>query len=418
MKTVAFLKTIIVAIAFCITVVPQAVVQAGSAKIEFTYIPLYGSTEDLQGMVSDVNVTNYKVAVCIYVGQGWWTKPYFAWPLTLINPDGTWTCDITTGGYDTYATEIIAFLVPSDYNGPIIADNDPCPPYELYDFPYTVTMRYEKTIQFSEYGWWLKRHSDTVGPGPNYFSDSKDNIWVDANGFLHLKITFRDGKWNCAEVIANLNGGYGTYIFTVKGRVDLLDENIVLGLFTWEDCIPEYDYREIDFEFTRWGDPCDPNNAQFVVLPTGGCNGIYRFNVDCSVQETFTNIFTWAPGMISFRSYYGDFSLMPAAQDMIASWIYTGSDVPPPGQENPRMNLWLRKGLSPVNGQEAEIVIKKFQYLADTAPEIDLVDFAVLADNWLQSNCGICHGADVTADGKVDLDDLSKLVCNWLVLPY
>jgi hypothetical protein len=279
-------------------------------------------------------------------------------------------------------------------------------------------MRYEKTIEFAGYDWWLKRSSDIVGPGPNYFSDSNDNVWVDPNGYLHLKIAFRNGKWNCAEIIAALSGGYGTYIFTVEGRVDLLDENIVLGLFTWEDCIPGYDYREIDFEFTRWGDPFDPNNAQFVVLPTGGCNGIYRFNVDCSVQETFTNIFTWAPGKISFRSYYGDFSLIPANEDMIASWVYTGSDVPPPGQENPRINLWLMNGWPPVNGQEAEIVIKKFQYLADTAPEIDFVDFAILAGYWLETNCGTCYGADLTADEKVDLSDLAKFAFNWLILPY
>src|SRR5262245_19181302 len=43
------------------------------------------------------------------------TKPYWSLPATLILADGTWTCDITTGGVDERATEIVAFLVPKTF---------------------------------------------------------------------------------------------------------------------------------------------------------------------------------------------------------------------------------------------------------------------------------------------------------------
>ena len=90
---------------------------SGSPSMEFAYVPPYGSSNNLFGQVLHVNTDDYKVAVYIYVG-GWWTKPTFANPLTNIGLDGSWECDITTGGNDVLATQIVAFLVPKDYSPP------------------------------------------------------------------------------------------------------------------------------------------------------------------------------------------------------------------------------------------------------------------------------------------------------------
>lgn len=90
----------------------------GEPGIEFTYIPPYGSDENLKGQVWHVDPDDYKVAVYIYVVNGWWTKPYWDNPLTVINCDGAWMCDIVTGGQDRIATKIIAYLLPSGYNPP------------------------------------------------------------------------------------------------------------------------------------------------------------------------------------------------------------------------------------------------------------------------------------------------------------
>src|SRR5258708_28692919 len=72
-----------------------------AASVEFTSIPPYGSFNNLQGKVYSVNYASNRVAVFIYVtGVGWFTKPSCGAPLTMIQPDGTWTADITTGGSD------------------------------------------------------------------------------------------------------------------------------------------------------------------------------------------------------------------------------------------------------------------------------------------------------------------------------
>ena len=56
--------------------------------IVLDYVPPYGSYDDLRGHVTCVTPNDYKVAVYIKV-SGWWTKPYYAWPLTSIQSDGT-----------------------------------------------------------------------------------------------------------------------------------------------------------------------------------------------------------------------------------------------------------------------------------------------------------------------------------------
>lgn len=92
---------------------------AGSASIELVSVPQKGTFDDLRGQVRGVKTSDYRVAVFIDVG-GWWTKPTFASPLTTIQRDGTWTCDITTGGVDEQATRIAAYVVPSGYSPPAL----------------------------------------------------------------------------------------------------------------------------------------------------------------------------------------------------------------------------------------------------------------------------------------------------------
>lgn len=100
---------------------------AGSPVIEFTSVPEYGSLDDLRGQVWHVRPAEYRVAVYIYV-SGWWTKPYWDRPATRISCDGSWMCDITTGGVDQRATRIAAFLLPSTYDPPLMRGGAALPP--------------------------------------------------------------------------------------------------------------------------------------------------------------------------------------------------------------------------------------------------------------------------------------------------
>ncbi len=90
----------------------------GDPEIAFTFVPEYGTRDNLEGKVSHVIPKDHGVVVYIKVGSRWWIKPTYASPVTRINVDGTWICDVTTGGYDTQATEYRAILTVAGYDPP------------------------------------------------------------------------------------------------------------------------------------------------------------------------------------------------------------------------------------------------------------------------------------------------------------
>jgi exo-beta-1,3-glucanase (GH17 family) len=94
---------------------------AGTPAMELTAVPPIGSFDDLRGQVWHVASANYGVAVYIKVLGGWWTKPFWNNPVTPIACDGSWICDITTGGEDPQATDIAAFLISLAYTPPAAA---------------------------------------------------------------------------------------------------------------------------------------------------------------------------------------------------------------------------------------------------------------------------------------------------------
>ena len=80
--------------------------------------PYGSSVGSVWGVVNGYSSSDYGVAVYILVRGGWWTKPYWSIPVTTIEDDGSWNCDIVTGGVDEEATEVRAYLIPLSYDPP------------------------------------------------------------------------------------------------------------------------------------------------------------------------------------------------------------------------------------------------------------------------------------------------------------
>ena len=328
-----------------------------SSLLEFTYIPQYGTSEDLQGRIHDLNPTSFKVAVYIFVeGSGWWTKPTFAQPLTTIRSDSTWTCDITTGGNDVYATQIHAFLLANGITPPQAEGLSDLPSSLFTISTVNVsTIRAARSITFSGDEWWVKASVLPVGPGPNFFPDSSENVWVDTLDQLHMRITKRNGNWYCPEVINKISRGYGKYCFEIKGGVSNLDKNVVLGLFTWDNSSQE-NHREIDIEIARWGNASDPTNAQYVVQPYTHSGNLIRWTIPSNTDSS-AHCFDWKPDSIDFSS---------RSDSIISASHYTGSDIPHHGNENTRINLWLFNGVPPSDTNGVVVVIKKYEFIGAT----------------------------------------------------
>ena len=112
---------------------------------------------------------------------------------------------------------------------------------------------------------------------------------------------------------------------------------MVLGLFTWDDSPAEF-HREIDIEFSRWGVEAD-TNAQYVVQPWNQPGNRYQWMMP-ELLDSSTHLFVWEQDSVCFLSVKG-YQCDPPFDSIIHSWVYTGSNIPTDGNENPRINLWL-----------------------------------------------------------------------------
>ena len=209
-------------------------------------------------------------------------------------------------------------------------------------------VEHDRTVDFSGHTWRVRWNAEPQGPGPNSFSDSRANVRVDDSGRLHLRLTHVNRRWYAAAVISQKVFGYGRYVFELDSPVHDLDPRVVLGLFTWNTTDIHHN-RELDIEFSRFGNEGSPANGNFVVQPYDLPGHLRKFVQPAVAQST--HWIDWQRGSVTF----GSSSATPS------SWRYEGPDVPPPSAPV-RMNLWLYQGLPPKNTEPVEVVVRRFTF--------------------------------------------------------
>ena len=211
-----------------------------------------------------------------------------------------------------------------------------------------------RTIRFSGYDWNVRLKGKGL-PGPNYWSESPENVLVDGNGWLHLKITYNIEKkrWECSEVYSRDRTQYGKHLFYIISRLDSLDQNVVASVFAYKDTL-----NEIDIEWTRWGQPNPGYNAQYVVQPWSRTGNLERFLTVLSGTYT-AHYFDWQADHILFKSIHGHHEEPSHQWELIYEWLYEGKDIPKDKDSlRVHINLYLDRGNPPSDGKEVEIIIK------------------------------------------------------------
>lgn len=224
------------------------------------------------------------------------------------------------------------------------------------------------TLQFGGRTWRVKGPG-WFGPGNNYFSNLSDRVWVDADGHLHLTVKRYGSTWNCTEVVTADALGYGDYIVTTVGRLDLLDPQVVLGLFLWEygPCWSDgylwwNPYNEVDIEYSRWGNPAQ-DIGQFVAQPYDYPGNLSRFAATFGVGEEVSHAMRWTWNKVEYRVWRGGPG-DEAAGNLVATWTYTGPHVPRPESPRLHLNLWKLAGTPAAN---QEVVVSGFRFYPEGA---------------------------------------------------
>jgi hypothetical protein len=279
----------------------------------------------------------------------WWVQPWTAQPFTAIGADGAWSSTIHLG------TEYAALLVTPDYRPPATLESVPRPGGAVRAVATTrglgdFAARAPTVLSFSGYDWEVRRTPSDRGGANDY---DAANAWTDADGFLHLKLARRDGRWTSAEVTLTRALGYGAYSFVVRDTSHL-EPAAAFGLFTWDDENVAQNHREMDIEISRWGD-AQIANAQYVVQPYYVAANVRRF---MAPPGRLTHAFDWQPGKVAFKTTRGG----DADARVVAAHEFT-SGVPTPGNERVRINLYYFRYSPTALQKDTEVIVEKFTFL-------------------------------------------------------
>ena len=213
---------------------------------------------------------------------------------------------------------------------------------------------------------WTIKSGSGLGPGPNTWLS--DNVFVDTNGYLHLKITYNASgteEWECAELYTDDPLPFGTYQWWVVSDLDF-DPNVVLGLFFYEG--PD-GTNEIDIEFSKFGDTSPlATNADYCVYPKNVNESPTCYDWDVTLSGTFTTQrFEWAKKKVEFWTIGGHHDIT-SETNIIQNWLFQPSGrswrrLIPQDDMRMHMNLWLFQGNAPIDGNTVEVVIRAFDYV-------------------------------------------------------
>ena len=322
--------------------------------VEFTNVPgaEEGGPDKSEAIEGRVTGARPGQQIVLFALSGkWWLQPRADKPFTPIRSDFGWS------NYTHLGTEYAALLVEPGYR----------PSFTLEQLPdkgagVLAVARVKgrartpapiKTVRFSGYDWAVRLAASDRGGGITRYDPA--NVWVDAQGALHLKIVNVAGAWTGAEADLTRSLGYGSYVFVVR-EVSQLEPSEVLGIYTWDDGGTDPNHRELDVEISRWGDPLN-KNGQYVVQPFYVAANVLRFQTP---SGTLTHSFRWEPGTVSFRTVRGRAATKQAP--VVAEKVFT-SGVPTPGNEYVHLNFYLFGAAYEALKKPTEVIIDKFEYL-------------------------------------------------------
>ena len=187
----------------------------------------------------------------------------------------------------------------------------------------------------------------------NRWSDSGESIWVDGQGRLHLKIRKEGDIWYSAEVSTQEASDYGEHRFLIEGDIDLLDRNVVLGLFIYVD-----DDNEVDIEYSQFGKNNESRRGHYSVQPYFKDGNQEKHTINLT-NRLSTHYFNWQADSINFASLEGHHESDPSIPSYIDNWVYKGDDIPDKKKQlTTKINFWLFRAEQPADTTNLEIIIK------------------------------------------------------------
>jgi hypothetical protein len=218
------------------------------------------------------------------------------------------------------------------------------------------------TISWKGHTWQL-----TSGAMAGVCDGDPQNVTIDTDGYLHLRISNNGGTWTASELFTTDRLSFGTYQWQVDGPIDTYDKNVVLGLFPYgpDAGIGADGTNEIDIEYARWGEANGPNGDWTDYPASGTTVGELSYTFSLGGSTLSTSRFVWSSTSIA-STLLDDLQAVGSSTGLIKSWTYAPSTPTTniPQQALPLgMNLWCFDA-PPSDGNPVEIIIRDFVYVA------------------------------------------------------
>lgn len=206
-----------------------------------------------------------------------------------------------------------------------------------------ITYPVNDNLQWSDYSWQL---DDT----------QVNNVWVDNQGNLHMKLQKIDNKWRGSTIESDFTVKYGKLTWVASSPSLNLERNTTIGLFTYYD-----DLHEIDIEINQW--PEYDQHLWFTNQP--GDIDDNPQNINCSIfsndphlnEKNITYTIDWKPTYILFSAVASDGTVL-------SQWNYTNAGAIPQVNSSICMDITcLGDTGCPASGNPSEIVFESFSYI-------------------------------------------------------
>lgn len=208
--------------------------------------------------------------------------------------------------------------------------------------PPSATVDNSKTLRFAGRDWNVNGPTTSATlPGPNFFRP--ENVWIDSNDDLHLKISqdSSTGAWTAGRTTLAEELGYGLYTWTVSTDLNILDPWLVFEITLRDEALdPINGHRELNMFYGRQGQPFD-NDVEWIVNPLKFAPDVREnWNIPASKPVTQHSLL-WTRSLVEFKT------TLPGSSTPLHTWKYTLSDIPEPGNSRIHLGAWLHLGHSP-----------------------------------------------------------------------
>jgi Beta-glucanase/Beta-glucan synthetase len=172
-----------------------------------------------------------------------------------------------------------------------------------------------KSFFFAGREWEIKDSgTGRAGPGGqfgNFWSENNAYLDTDDNTLVLQLSKNSQGLWTCAEVKAVEHTSYGEHKYYISGRPDLNHPYVVFGTFLYKEIQNDpnnYNVREIDIEFAKFGNDTSTNNGGFAMHRDGGGTPYWENKFIANLDNTndlTTTYYNWTDNSVAFRVHKG-----------------------------------------------------------------------------------------------------------------